>query len=203
MNIKFWTKSVLTFAFGLLMNTANAGLITGTTTNTSIDTITGFEWLDFSFTVGMSYNSVLSSSFVVSEGYEIATFDQVKDLWLSAGRFTDVNAGANSILTNMGCMSYLVFGTTCDQVGEEWTGAYYKSNTASVNFMLVDTRDGVNGLFLESWAGSVGKADVFRSDIAAYLVRTTTQQEIPEPSTLAIFALGIFGLASRRFKKQS
>jgi hypothetical protein len=26
---------------------------------------------------------------------------------------------------------------------------------------------------------------------------------VPEPSTLAIFALGIVGLASRRFKKQS
>jgi hypothetical protein len=27
--------------------------------------------------------------------------------------------------------------------------------------------------------------------------------EVPEPSTLAIFALGMIGLASRRFKKQS
>jgi len=27
-------------------------------------------------------------------------------------------------------------------------------------------------------------------------------RDVPEPSTLAIFALGIFGLASRRFKKQ-
>ena len=26
---------------------------------------------------------------------------------------------------------------------------------------------------------------------------------VPEPSTLAIFALGLIGLASRRFKKQS
>jgi hypothetical protein len=26
--------------------------------------------------------------------------------------------------------------------------------------------------------------------------------EVPEPSTLAIFALGLMGLASRRFKKQ-
>ena len=27
--------------------------------------------------------------------------------------------------------------------------------------------------------------------------------DVPEPSTLAIFALGIMGLASRKFKKQS
>jgi hypothetical protein len=34
-------------------------------------------------------------------------------------------------------------------------------------------------------------------------VATTTLTSVPEPSTLAIFALGIMGLASRRFKKQS
>jgi hypothetical protein len=28
-------------------------------------------------------------------------------------------------------------------------------------------------------------------------------QEVPEPTTLAIFALGMIGLASRRFKKKS
>jgi hypothetical protein len=32
---------------------------------------------------------------------------------------------------------------------------------------------------------------------------TPTETEVPEPSTLAIFALGMMGLASRRFKKQS
>jgi hypothetical protein len=34
-------------------------------------------------------------------------------------------------------------------------------------------------------------------------VATTNLASVPEPSTLAIFALGIMGLASRRFKKQS
>ena len=33
--------------------------------------------------------------------------------------------------------------------------------------------------------------------------RLTSQTQVPEPSTLAIFALGMIGLASRRFKKQS
>ena len=34
-------------------------------------------------------------------------------------------------------------------------------------------------------------------------VKYEPTQEVPEPSTLAIFALGMIGLASRRFKKQS
>ena len=37
-----------------------------------------------------------------------------------------------------------------------------------------------------------------------FLVRESQRQtQVPEPSTLAIFALGMIGLASRRFKKQS
>ncbi|WP_232771345.1 PEP-CTERM sorting domain-containing protein [Colwellia sp. 12G3] len=35
------------------------------------------------------------------------------------------------------------------------------------------------------------------------LVRVRSVEAVPEPSTLAIFALGIIGLASRRFKKRS
>jgi hypothetical protein len=33
-------------------------------------------------------------------------------------------------------------------------------------------------------------------------IRVTAVNEVPEPTTLAIFALGLIGLASRRFKKQ-
>jgi hypothetical protein len=36
--------------------------------------------------------------------------------------------------------------------------------------------------------------------VGVWLYRTV---DVPEPSTLAIFALGMIGLASRRFKKQS
>ncbi|NQZ23840.1 MAG: PEP-CTERM sorting domain-containing protein [Colwellia sp.] len=35
------------------------------------------------------------------------------------------------------------------------------------------------------------------------LVKMNDMNTIPEPSIFAIFALGLMGLASRRFKKQS
>jgi hypothetical protein len=48
------------------------------------------------------------------------------------------------------------------------------------------------------------------SDVVNYFQAGTVQghssltiSTIPEPTTLAIFALGMIGLASRRFKKQS
>lgn len=40
------------------------------------------------------------------------------------------------------------------------------------------------------------------SDWDLHFVTHVEPQSVPEPSTLAIFALGIMGLASRRFKKQ-
>lgn len=46
--------------------------------------------------------------------------------------------------------------------------------------------------------GTVGVNSGY-NDIGSMLVRVT---QVPEPSTLAIFALGLIGLASRRFKKQ-
>lgn len=186
-----------------LANLANAGLIVGSTMDTSIDTISGYEWLDFSFTVGMTYDEVLASSYVVSDGYEIATSEQIKALWVSAGRFTDVTVAANAVLDKLGCMSYLHGGYNCDQVGQEWTGAFYQSATAQYDIYLVNTLEGISGSFLEYWVGNIDKNSSFRADIAAYLVRTPdVPSEVPEPSTLAIFALGLMGLAVRRFKKQ-
>jgi hypothetical protein len=57
-------------------------------------------------------------------------------------------------------------------------------------------------------ATAIGEQSIFSSSngvgVASLNVDYTTQSEpIPEPSTFAIFALGIIGLASRRFKKQS
>lgn len=52
--------------------------------------------------------------------------------------------------------------------------------------------------------GFEGKdADNFSNSLHGSLRMNVVSNEVPEPSTLAIFALGIMGLASRRFKKQS
>ena len=48
-----------------------------------------------------------------------------------------------------------------------------------------------------NYADHTGHANALRN--FAY----NSSTEVPEPSTLAIFALGMIGLASRRFKKQS
>ena len=49
---------------------------------------------------------------------------------------------------------------------------------------------------------SFGNRNVRTGDYVPFRLNGTTS-EVPEPSTIAIFALGMIGLASRRFKKQS
>ena len=61
--------------------TSGDGLIT-------IDTATGLEWLDVSYTVGRSYNDV-SAAVVTPEddlfGWDYATLAEVEELWINAG----------------------------------------------------------------------------------------------------------------------
>lgn len=54
-----------------------------------------------------------------------------------------------------------------------------------------------------SFQGGENAKTLFNNSIAWAVDVKARSTDVPEPSTLAIFALGIMGLASRRFKKQS
>jgi hypothetical protein len=53
------------------------------------------------------------------------------------------------------------------------------------------------------WGGSADQLGSFGEYTLTVSEGPVLVSEVPEPSTLAIFALGLMGLASRRFKKQS
>jgi hypothetical protein len=106
-------------------------------------------------------------------------------------------------------------------------GAYWYRNSSSVGFSLgsqiSQSSADITGIFSAddgtadfdiSWHG--GLTDVeggWRSGLTSglnydniwqrYVLVDSGPASVPEPSTLAIFALGMIGLASRRFKKQS
>jgi hypothetical protein len=73
--------------------------------------------------------------------------------------------------------------------------------TQAINFNNVWRTESMSAAF-----GSVDHITLHNSNSSAgydNFVFDTAAQDVPEPSTLAIFALGMIGLASRRFKKQS
>ena len=72
---------------------------------------------------------------------------------------------------------------------DSWWNTSGITEYSSTNFLLLGTH-------WTSW-----NKETVNSRAGHWLVREATS--VPEPSTLAIFALGMIGLASRRFKKQS
>jgi hypothetical protein len=56
---------------------------------------------------------------------------------------------------------------------------------------------------VDQFRGSSMLEPEFAANISTWLDTPIATTDVPEPSTLAIFALGMIGLASRRFKKQS
>jgi len=77
-------------------------------------------------------------------------------------------------------------------IEQQFYGVDYDSLTGVI------LRDDATGFELLNAVGHLSWADFREAGWG-----TVTPSEIPEPSTLAIFALGLMGLASRRFKKQS
>jgi len=76
----------------------------------------------------------------------------------------------------------------------------YEVNGQSVTSAWYSHQDGVRVSTYPSWTGALDYGD--NRDYMAF-TRWEVAQEVPEPSTVAIFALGLIGLASRKFKKQS
>jgi hypothetical protein len=192
-----------------LINTANAGLIVDNGTYTT-DTVTGFDWLDASYTDGLSYNQVLneiSSGSLI--GWQVASMDEVLDLLLHANNnvvfpYTEgqgLTSSAYSNITNL-----------IDFIGPSYSGSTYVdliAYTSDLNsiynnqptwhqtLQLHKWTNGNHFLRVNSWSSESSQAN---TSIATWL-RRGDSVNVPEPSTLAIFALGMIGLASRRFKK--
>ena len=85
--------------------------------------------------------------------------------------------------------------------GENWTWLRSSGNQAWI-VSGVNTTFYFNDFGITRSANMISGNDGNRHDIYT-AVSTNYVVDVPEPSTLAIFALGMIGLASRRLKKQS
>jgi hypothetical protein len=215
MKLKFLKTALVSLALSV-SSLANAGLIEQRDWLATDDMVyvedTGLEWLNINYSVGSTYNS-LSSRLAVNgdlEGFRIATTDEVYNMFSAFG------------LDNL---SYLYSGTPTanDQIladyfiaslGEgisQWNTYYYGSINLAYNtttgkydrkglYYYNNQANLYNETFPEACCNgySANQSNPYQG---VYLVKNATS--VPEPSTLAILALGMIGLASRRFKKQS
>jgi chloramphenicol O-acetyltransferase len=185
---------------------ANAGLIqsdylSSNDNLTVIDNTTDLQWLDLSVSTSWTFAN-WSTLIEQNNGWRLATNTEAVNLFNTAfptysvvhGNAGYVDTQDASLIQNFTDFRSLFGATTMNTNGIDTYGLYKDENNSS-KMMGVSRWAGTYRIFSTNFTGSVSEVNN-----GLYIVRNTTN--VPEPSTLAIFALGIMGLAARRFKKQ-
>ena len=223
MKLKFLQAAVASLILSVC-NMANAGII-DTANNSFIDETTGLEWMDFGINNHYSFDQVQALLTSEYNGWSLATEEQVVDLASNAFSFGSggihpsnidlyssyqgTNGNYNQIFDAMGYNFtsldfypapldyYYSHGLFLDSFGGfAALNILNNVDTPQNEFDVVEVRGRLLNGHLSSFDGSISN-----SQFSTLLVKSTPS-EVPEPTTLAIFALGIMGLAARRFKKQ-
>jgi hypothetical protein len=195
MNIKM-LKAALAGLVLSVSGFANAGLITQ-----EIEQAVDGENFQFNFDVldyQIGTSSVLSitvvGDFAMGDG-NVPQTDEFWSLFIEGSNFSDIlpnTAGVYNLITTGTNTTQFSFNFSFDSTE---TSALLADNLLS---FIVDFSDGVN--FDLAGLGFPYSNQLGASGVTSSYSYTSTS--VPEPSTLAIFALSIMGLASRRFNKQ-
>ncbi len=185
MNLK-----IIKAAFAGLMLSVSCFANSGIIDNESYTTVDGIDWLDFTATINMTQTEALAAN----QGWRAATLAE-------SLRLMDTMYGHKLIYDDNGRSEWglLIDGSASTNMFKALFG-----NTNGRGFSHASL-EGIGSISVSRRYATVGGGrtygwhDVdFRSEYAGIaLVRS-----VPEPSTLAIFALGIMGLGFRRIKNQ-
>jgi hypothetical protein len=189
---------------------ANAGLINFTTLG-NITNYTGNS--DFEVTVfGGPETDVNLAPHVVSGQGLVNSSDPLVfgDAYPTEDiiRFSFLNSGIDSLTIAWNAAGSLVVPYGAIRA-YGYDGSVLESrawNNGGINTMAFDFTKDIASLELDSNAASGWRGSELSWWYAVTSINYVQGEEyakVPEPSTLAIFALGMIGLASRRFKKQS
>lgn len=201
MKNKFLKGLVASFALAF-SGLANAGLIT----SESDIALQGSNFIDFeSFAVGFYNELDFDGGTFESFGAQYGVTDDWNSYNNNQGRsFANWDNYESFILRFDNDVS--AFGLTIGAINSNWSFSLF-----DVNNVLIDSFSILNGCCDSRYIG-------FSANNIRYVQFTPEQdfavfdslsfvnadvQDVPEPSTIAIFALGLMGLASRKFKKEA
>jgi len=156
---------------------AFAGLVLGVSSFANAGLIVDVEWV-----VGSTsgYNGSFSGTDIDNDGF------------ITISEVTYADSFLGSTLERSTASSFL-YGF----------GDFDIANVLWINNGATWTHSPTNLKGYVSFDGNYSVANWADSQISYRIVNLQNSQLVPEPSTLAILALGLMGLASRRFKKQS
>jgi len=208
-----------------ISNTAIAGLIENTDNDSFIDLSTGIEWMDFGINNGESYDYVSSQTIVGGEyeGWQLATSNQVYQMWANA--FLGLNSNfENPDFFGVGQLKVVdgmrkdgsVFSPIFEAMGFNTVIDLYSADTRYSKGMF----EGINGLSFVEAKERIGMYNNWLDDDIVQIIDSSNNDyykqnghvefstmlvktnEVPEPSTLAIFALAMMGLLSHQTKRE-
>ena len=205
----FFKRIVLSTALLSIMciaNIANATIINDVTKNYFTDGVSGFDWLRATETDNESYNTVLTRVTTGDlQGWEFATLNELETL---AGRFTAGpitdgwsfnNKGTENLIDTFGCLD------DCNpdlKIVQLFTANVTVSTKHWASRFIYSTRRIPSGespdLIRIIWANQRDTTELPR--LASALRRRSVELDIPEPTPLIIFVMGILAFAIRRQK---
>lgn len=219
-------KSLVVCACLLASSLASASLITHNdyTLDTETNTVTneGTEWVQWNVTAGMSINEALAA--YANDGWTLASNVQMSNLYTDFGfeATTDENvyigdygnytpfidASNHDLFLSLFSITWNISGGNRGEGVDalESTAAFYGSDADGDGFYnLASVMSDLTTNGLESVEKAHLTDDSILRDYSAgnsmgvALVRTTATS-VPEPSSIAIFSLGLMGLRLRRRK---
>ncbi|PCH94457.1 MAG: hypothetical protein COB83_11425 [Gammaproteobacteria bacterium] len=228
----FKSVNVILVSFVLLTSSiASAGLIVDTANDSFIDTTTSIEWMDFGINNGESFNFVASQLGTGGKYFNwmLPTKEQVYAMWATAflNLGADVeepnNTGTGQLYASDGGG---VFGSVFTNIFQSMGyNSTYSQNTGNELYQSLGWFVGTDGLSYVSsnqYSDRIGigfspdnvtlydsvnydaNKNYNNNTYSTLLIKkdTLNSTTVSEPTTLAIFALAIMGLASRRYKRK-
>ncbi len=190
-------------AVGLAVSSAHAivteeDLYTSGDQLITLDTDGGFEWLDMGETLGRTFYDV-SSEFGLGgdfEGWRYATGPEVIKFWMHIG-ILDVDTAYSE--ANYGPVLDLMELVDCCGSGQTFIYAMTGDIASSTEVYALWVQYNVGAFDPPRARARTGAVTLKSSRAPSWLVRDAAS--IPEPATLAIFAIGLAGMGAMRKKR--